>query len=58
MNNLIIHKNSIGISLPENVIEKIDTQRGDVARSRFILRLIESSLQQQNKGVQKQNEII
>ncbi len=45
MNKYIIHKNPIGISLPENVIEKIDTQRGDIARSRYILRLIESSLE-------------
>lgn len=53
MNRYIIHKNPIGISLPENVIEKIDMQRGDVTRSRFILRLIESSLnlkEAKNKG--------
>jgi metal-responsive CopG/Arc/MetJ family transcriptional regulator len=46
MNNILIQKNKIGISLPENVIQEIDMRRGDIARSRFILRLIESSLKQ------------
>ena len=46
MSNLTTHTNTnrIGITLPGDVIEKIDTQRGDIARSRYILRLIESSL--------------
>ena len=47
MNNQNIHKNPIGISLPEDIIQEIDTQRGDVARSRYILRLIEASLKQE-----------
>ena len=49
MNNQIIHKNSIGISLPKDIIEKIDVERGDIARSKFILRLIESSLKLDTK---------
>lgn len=46
MSNTYIQKQSIpiGISLPEELIEKIDTQRGDINRSRFILRLIELGL--------------
>jgi len=32
---------SVGISLPEQIIEKIDKDRGDVPRSRFLLRLVE-----------------
>lgn len=45
-NNITLLKPTtpIGISLPEDIVEKIDTMRGDVTRSRFILRLIESSL--------------
>ena len=45
-NDIVIHTNTnrIGITLPENIIEKIDIKSGDIARSRYILRLIESSL--------------
>src|SRR2546427_4305029 len=32
---------AVGISLPVNIIKKIDTERGDVSRSRYVLRLIE-----------------
>ena len=31
----------IGVSLPENIFNKIESERGDVSRSRFILRLLE-----------------
>jgi metal-responsive CopG/Arc/MetJ family transcriptional regulator len=34
-----------GISLPLEVLEKVDAVRNDISRSRFILRLIERSLQ-------------
>jgi metal-responsive CopG/Arc/MetJ family transcriptional regulator len=51
-NDIIIHTNTnrLGITLPGDVIEQIDIQRGDVARSRFILRLIESSLKQDKEA--------
>ena len=32
---------SVGISLPEQIVKKIDKDRGDVSRSRFLLRLVE-----------------
>jgi hypothetical protein len=32
--------NSVGISLPSEIISKIDAQRGDVPRSRYILRVL------------------
>lgn len=32
---------AVGISLPANIIKKIDTERGDVSRSRYVLRIIE-----------------
>lgn len=38
-----------GVSLPKNVVEKIDEQRGDVPRSKFILRIIERHLGVKNK---------
>ncbi len=33
-----------GVSLPEGVIEYIDNQRGDISRSKYILRIIEKNL--------------
>lgn len=32
---------SVGISFPKNVIEKIDSERGDISRSKYLLRIIE-----------------
>jgi metal-responsive CopG/Arc/MetJ family transcriptional regulator len=34
---------AVGISLPANIIKKIDTDRGDVSRSRYVLRIIEKT---------------
>jgi metal-responsive CopG/Arc/MetJ family transcriptional regulator len=44
--------NSTGLSLPNELIEKIDSERGDVSRSRFLLRLIERAylLKQKENG--------
>ena len=50
MNNILIQKNKVGISLPEKVIQEIDMKRGDVARSRFILRCIEASMKQDQEA--------
>jgi metal-responsive CopG/Arc/MetJ family transcriptional regulator len=33
--------NSVGISLPKEIISKIDSERGDISRSRYLLRLLE-----------------
>jgi hypothetical protein len=35
------HSIPIGISLPKEIMSRIDTERGDISRSRFLLRLIE-----------------
>ena len=35
---------AIGLSLTKEILAKIDTERGDVSRSRYILRLIEKSV--------------
>ncbi len=40
----------IGISLPKKIMAQIDSERGDVSRSRFLLRLIETSERTVNKG--------
>jgi hypothetical protein len=31
----------IGLSLPEGVVDRIDRARGDISRSKYILRIIE-----------------
>jgi metal-responsive CopG/Arc/MetJ family transcriptional regulator len=31
----------VGISLPQDIVRKIDAQRGDISRSRWVLRLLE-----------------
>ena len=47
-----------GLSLPIQLFEKIDTQRGDVSRSRFISRLLEKS-QDDNANVDvEKNEVL
>jgi metal-responsive CopG/Arc/MetJ family transcriptional regulator len=33
----------VGISLPKELMAQIDSERGDISRSRFLLRLIEGS---------------
>lgn len=33
---------SVGISFPKGLLEKIDRDRQDISRSRFVLRLIEN----------------
>jgi metal-responsive CopG/Arc/MetJ family transcriptional regulator len=33
---------TISVSIPKKILSQIDTNRGDITRSKFILRLIES----------------
>jgi hypothetical protein len=33
-----------GLSLPEGIVKSIDSQRGDISRSKYILRIIEKNL--------------
>jgi metal-responsive CopG/Arc/MetJ family transcriptional regulator len=40
----------LGITLPKSMIQKIDQKRGDIPRSRFIRRTVESFL---DKGMTK-----
>jgi hypothetical protein len=39
----------IGVSLPKRVVNQIDTERKDVSRSRFLLRLIERAYSAEHK---------
>jgi hypothetical protein len=56
-NNTISGKTSktkiTGISLPEQIVKIIDYERGDVSRSKFILRILEKILPSENSGHQK-----
>jgi metal-responsive CopG/Arc/MetJ family transcriptional regulator len=39
----------LGITLPKSIIQRIDKKRGDIPRSRYILRSIESYLGRSSK---------
>jgi metal-responsive CopG/Arc/MetJ family transcriptional regulator len=39
---------AIGVSLTKEILAKIDIERGDVSRSRYILRLIERNVSGNN----------
>jgi hypothetical protein len=41
--------NSVGISLPTEIISKVDAERGDVPRSRYILRVLRETLFKKTK---------
>ena len=38
-----INYKAVGTSLPINLLTRIDQERGDISRSRFILRLLEGT---------------
>jgi metal-responsive CopG/Arc/MetJ family transcriptional regulator len=41
-----------GLSIPTELLYKIDAERGDVSRSRFLLRLLEKAYEEkQNKEI-------
>jgi hypothetical protein len=42
---------AIGISLPKEIMKKIDTDRGDVPRSRYVLRILEKQYGFEGKNV-------
>ena len=41
MNKIHCHSKSKGISIPEDLLSKIDKDRGDISRSRYIVRIME-----------------
>ena len=45
----------LGITLPKSIIQKIDHQRGDIARSRYIRRAIQRYLGS-NKDIDNYNK--
>jgi metal-responsive CopG/Arc/MetJ family transcriptional regulator len=41
LQQMAVKAQAVGISFPRELLEKIDRERGDVSRSRFILRMLE-----------------
>jgi hypothetical protein len=54
-----IKKISVGISFPENFLKKIDMERGDITRSRYIIKFLEekyfltNKIETNNKTIKK-----
>ncbi len=44
------HSISVGISLPRHIVSKIDAKRGDVPRSRYILRILKQNEPEEESG--------
>jgi hypothetical protein len=42
-----------GLSLPIDLLRRIDTERGDVSRSRFLLRLIERRYREEQEKAEE-----
>lgn len=40
----------VGLSMPRTFITKIDSERGDIPRSRYVIRLIETGIIEKEKG--------
>jgi metal-responsive CopG/Arc/MetJ family transcriptional regulator len=36
----------LSLTLPEQIVERIDSEKGDVNRSRYILRLLEKAIEE------------
>jgi hypothetical protein len=47
------HYISTGLSLPTNWMQKIDSERGDISRSRYLLRLLERAYNLEEKRAKK-----
>jgi hypothetical protein len=44
-----------GLSLPIELVRRIDTERGDISRSQFLLRLIERCYRDEQKKTEVQD---
>jgi hypothetical protein len=57
MNNVGMQESiAVGISLPRKLMSQIDSERGDISRSRFLLRLIERQGMVSNVETKKVND--
>ena len=46
----------VGISFPKDILSKMDAKRGDVSRSRYMLRLLEKVLQTDSTSGERANQ--
>lgn len=44
---------AVGISLPREIMKKIDSERGDISRSRYLLRVLQEAYISDNNNRQK-----
>jgi len=48
--NVSVITQTVSMTLPKEVVKKIDISRGDISRSRYVLRIIEKALQEPGQG--------
>ena len=44
LNKVMRNVKAVGISLPKDILDWVDKERGDVSRSRFLLRIIKKEI--------------
>lgn len=49
---------NISLTIPSELLKKIDIDRGDIPRSRFIIRLLESDLKVSKNGDLKKEKMV
>jgi hypothetical protein len=50
----MLNYKSTGLSLPIELLRKIDAERGDISRSRFLLRLLERAYKDKQNAMEVQ----
>jgi metal-responsive CopG/Arc/MetJ family transcriptional regulator len=48
---------AVGISLPREIITRIDNERGDVSRSRYVLRIVQKAYRDNSSGEGQKNKL-
>lgn len=48
---------AIGISLPKEIMKRIDTDRGDIPRSRYLVRMLEKQYTVEGKKVVEKDSL-
>jgi metal-responsive CopG/Arc/MetJ family transcriptional regulator len=46
-----------GVSMPLQLVKRLDDARGDIPRSKFLLRLVERELKEQEEKLQKGTQV-
>jgi metal-responsive CopG/Arc/MetJ family transcriptional regulator len=48
---------AVGVSLPREIITRIDNERGDVSRSRYVLRMVQKVYKDTSSGEGQKNNL-